>query len=185
MIFQILVMILPRFSTLKDHNLVPRQKLKNLRQFFLAMNMMKKCAKFHNDSPSGKKLNSISRERLNFRRRPFLCTTLYRNLTQLRWHIWPTFPWIFYEIFTEDASLLVLYCKRVKDDQKRKGGPALIHALAMTSQTSKIYTFMGPQWMVRKLSCTEWAALLQKAQSLRFKNTPVTHRNSGQDVPGS
>ena len=44
----------------------------------------------------------------------------------------------------------------------------------------KIYTFMGRQWMVRKLSCTEWAALLQKAQSLRFKNTPVTHKNCGQ-----
>ena len=28
-----------------------------------------------------KKLNSISRERLNFRRRPILCTTLYRNLS--------------------------------------------------------------------------------------------------------
>ena len=55
----------------------------------------------------------------------------------------------------------------------------------MTSQTSKIYTFMGLQWMVRKLSCTEWAALLQRAQSLRFKNTPVTHRNCGQRVPGS
>ena len=45
-----------------------------------------------------------------------------------------------------------------------------IHVLAMTSQTSKIYTFMAPQWMVTKLSCTEWAALLQKAQSLRFKS---------------
>ena len=44
--------------------------------------MTNKCAKFHKDSPSGKKLNSISRERLNFRRRPVLCTTLYRNLMQ-------------------------------------------------------------------------------------------------------
>ena len=46
------------------------------------MNMMNKCAKFHKDSPNGNKLNSISRERLNFRRRPSLCTTLYRNLMQ-------------------------------------------------------------------------------------------------------
>ena len=29
-----------------------------------------------------KKLNSISRERLNYRRRPILCATLYRNPTQ-------------------------------------------------------------------------------------------------------
>ena len=55
-----------------------------------------------------KKLNSISRERLNFRRRPILCTTLYRNLMQASnfgGHIWTTFPLnFFYEIFTEDAS---------------------------------------------------------------------------------
>ena len=56
MIFQSLVMILPRFSTLKDHNLVPRQDFKNLRQHFVAMNMRNKCAKFHKDSPSDKKV---------------------------------------------------------------------------------------------------------------------------------
>ena len=56
MIFQSLVMILPRFSTLKDHNQVPRQKVKNLRQCFVAMNMMNKCAKFQKDSPSDKKV---------------------------------------------------------------------------------------------------------------------------------
>ena len=55
MIFQSLVMILPRFFDLKDHNLVPRQKFKNLRQPFGAKDMMNKCAKFHKDSPSGKK----------------------------------------------------------------------------------------------------------------------------------
>ena len=43
---------------------------------------MKKCAKFHKDSPSGKKLNSITQPLLNFRRRPILCTTLNRNLMQ-------------------------------------------------------------------------------------------------------
>ena len=56
MIFQSLVMILPRFSTLKDHNYVPRKKLKTLRQYFVAMNMMNKCAKFHKGSPSDKKV---------------------------------------------------------------------------------------------------------------------------------
>ena len=56
MIFQSLVMILPRFLTLKDHNYVHRQNLKTLRQRIVAMNMMNKCAKFHNDSPSGKKV---------------------------------------------------------------------------------------------------------------------------------
>ena len=41
----------------------PRQKLKNLRQRFVAMNMMNKCAKFHKDSPSGKKVKfNLGRE---------------------------------------------------------------------------------------------------------------------------
>ena len=31
--------------------------LKYLRQNFVAMNMMNKCAKFHKDNPSDKKLN--------------------------------------------------------------------------------------------------------------------------------
>ena len=35
---------------------VPKQKLKNLRQHFVAMTMMNKCAKFHKDTPSGKKV---------------------------------------------------------------------------------------------------------------------------------
>ena len=56
MIFQSLVMIFPVFSTLKDHNLVPGQKFKKLRQCVVAMNMMNKCAKFHKDSLSGKKV---------------------------------------------------------------------------------------------------------------------------------
>ena len=47
-------MILPGFSTLKDHNEVPGQKLKSQR--FVARNMMSKCAKFHGDTPKGKKV---------------------------------------------------------------------------------------------------------------------------------
>ena len=43
MIFQRLVMILPRFSTLKDYNQVRRQKLKDPRQGFVAMNMINKA----------------------------------------------------------------------------------------------------------------------------------------------
>ena len=64
-------------SSASDLTVSPQVKIKNLRQIFVTMNMMSKCAKFHKD---GKKLNSISRARLNFRRRTILCTTLYRNL---------------------------------------------------------------------------------------------------------
>ena len=59
-----------------------------------------------------KKLNLISRERLNFRRRPFLCTTLYRNLMQAS-NFGGTFDQLsfefFHEIFAEDASLHFVY----------------------------------------------------------------------------
>ena len=48
MIFQNLVMILPRFF--------PSAKIKICGNVFVAMNMMNKCAKFHKDSPSGKKV---------------------------------------------------------------------------------------------------------------------------------
>ena len=79
-----------------------------------------------------KKLNSISRERLNFRRRPILCTTLYRNLMQAS-NFGGTFDQlflrIFYKIFTEDASLPLL-CHGAKKSKMTKNsnqgeGPAL------------------------------------------------------------
>ena len=78
-----------------------------------------------------KKLNSISRKWLNFRRRAILCTTLYRNPMQASnfgGAFDQLFLWIFYEIFTEDASLLLLYhCAKTSKLTKTqvKGGPAL------------------------------------------------------------
>ena len=81
-----------------------------------------------------KKLNSISRERLNFCRRPILCTTLYRNPTQAS-NFGGTFDQLFlrffYTIFTEDASRPLLYhdAKKSKmtknSNQGGGGGPAL------------------------------------------------------------
>ena len=74
---------------------------------------MNKCAKFHKDSPSDKKvkLNLPSAIELsetavfvyNFVKKPYASQ-------QLRWHIWPTYLLNFlYEIFTQDASLRLLY----------------------------------------------------------------------------
>ena len=79
-----------------------------------------------------KKLNSISQERLNFWRRPILCTTLYRNPMQAS-NFGGTFDQlflrIFYKIFTEDASLLFQYhgAKKSKmtKNSNQGGGPAL------------------------------------------------------------
>ena len=51
MIFLSLVMILPRVFDCENRNEVPRQKLKNMRQGFVATNMMNRCAKFHKDNP--------------------------------------------------------------------------------------------------------------------------------------
>ena len=78
-----------------------------------------------------KKLTSISRAWLNFRRRPVLCTTLYRNLMQAS-NFGGTFDqlflWIFFcEIFTEDASPLRLYqgAKKVKMTKNSNQGGVL------------------------------------------------------------
>ena len=90
---------------------------------------MNKCAKFHKDSPSDKK-SSISQARLNFGDGRFcvqLCIETYAS-EQLWWHIWPAFPLnFFYEIFTEDASLLFLYQGAKKSKMTKnsnQGGPA-------------------------------------------------------------
>ena len=94
---------------------------------------MNKCAKFHKDCPSGKKvtLNLLSAIELsetavfvyNFVEKPYASK-------QIWWHIWPTFPlnflWNFHRrcLFT----LSIPWCKKVKNDQKLKSrGPALIN----------------------------------------------------------
>ena len=59
-----------------------------------------------------KKLNSISREQLNFRRRPILCTTLYRNLIQAS-NFGGTFDqlflWIFFMKISQKMPLYFVY----------------------------------------------------------------------------
>ena len=55
-----------------------------------------------------KKLNSISPERLNFRRRPILCTTLYRNLMQVS-NFGGTFDQLFLWIFLWNFHRICLY----------------------------------------------------------------------------
>ena len=82
--------------------------------------------------PSGEKLNSISRERLNFRRRPILCTTLYRNPMQAS-NFGGIFDQLFLRIFIKFSQKMPLYLfyTMVQKSQKWpktqiKGGPALI-----------------------------------------------------------
>ena len=73
-----------------------------------------------------KKLNSISRERLTFRRRPFLCTTLYRNLMKAS-NFGGTFDQLFLEFFMKFSQKMPLYVfytmvQKVKNDQEFKVG---------------------------------------------------------------
>ena len=99
--------------------------------------MVNKCAKCHKDSPSDKRWNSFSWARLNFWRRPFLCTTLYGNPMQAS-NFGGTFDqlflWIFYKKFTEDSSLFLLYHgakKLKKTENSNQGGPALIREVSL------------------------------------------------------
>ena len=99
------------------------------------MNMMNQCAKFHKDSPSGKKVKFNLARAIELSETAVLCTTLYRNLMQAS-NFSGTFDQLFfefyYEIFTEDASQLLLYHsaksqKWPKTQIKGGGGPALKH----------------------------------------------------------
>ena len=96
------------------------------------MYMMNKCAKFHKDSPSDKKvkLNLPSAIELsetavfvyNFVQKPYASE-------QLRWHIWPTFPSNFFMKFSQKMPLYLFYTMVQKSQKwpktQIKGGPAL------------------------------------------------------------
>ena len=78
-----------------------------------------------------KKLNSISWKRLNFRRQPILCTTLYRNLMQAS-NFGGTFAQLFLRIILNDfhrrciSSSSIPWCKKSKKTKNwNQGGPAL------------------------------------------------------------
>ena len=90
-----------------------------------------------------KKLISISRERLNFKRRPISCTTLYRNPTQAS-NFGGTFNQLFLWIFLSNfhrrclSTSSIPWCKKVKNDQKLKSkGPALTLCEA-TARSTKL-----------------------------------------------
>ena len=75
-----------------------------------------------------KKLNSICRARLNFRRWPILCTTLYRNPVQAS-NFGGTFDQLSFCIFLCNfhrrclSTSAILWCKKAKNDEKLKSRP--------------------------------------------------------------
>ena len=73
---------------------------------------MNKCAKFHKDSPSGKKVKFNLPSAIELSEKADLCTTLYRNLMQARnfGSALTNFSFeFFHEIFTDNASQCLLY----------------------------------------------------------------------------
>ena len=102
MIFQSLIMFSPFFSTLKGKNYIPRQKWKIWAIILKPATWWTGLPSFMEIVPEVKKLNSIPRGQLNFRRRPILCTTLYRNPTPAS-NFGGTCHQLFFWIF---------YCKR-------------------------------------------------------------------------
>ena len=76
------------------------------------MSMMNKCAKFHKDGLSGKKVKfnlaraiELSETTVfvyNFVKKPYASE-------QLRWHIWPTFPLNILMKFSQKMPLYVFY----------------------------------------------------------------------------
>ena len=90
MIFQSLVIISPRFFDFERPQLSPSAKIKKLRQNFVAMNMMNKCAKFHKDSLSDKKVKFNLPSAIQLSETAdfvsnFVCKPYASK--QLRWHI--------------------------------------------------------------------------------------------------
>ena len=85
-----------------------------------------------------KKLNSISRARLNFRRWPVLCTTLYRNpmrASNFRGTFDQLFLWFFYVVFTEDVSLLFLYHSAKKSKMTKNSNQGVGSCWLLTRET--------------------------------------------------
>ena len=149
-------MIFPRFSALRDH----KAKIinKKLRQRFVAMNMMNKCAKFHKDSPSDKKLHSISRVRLNFGDGRFCVQlsikTLWKRATSVA-HL-TNFSFEFFMKLSQKMLLNVFYTMVQKSQKwpktQIKGGPAL--RLLWGFSTSAL--FLAKLWLYWLCSHETW-----------------------------
>ena len=109
------------------------------------MNMMNKCAQFHKDSSSGKKVKfnlartiELSETAVfvyNFVQKP-------KASEQLRWQIWPTFPLNLLMKFSQKMPLYVLY-SMVQNSQKWpktqiKGGGSCRNSYLGQSMTTDI-----------------------------------------------
>ena len=146
--------------------------------------MMYKCAKFDKDIPSVKKLNLISQARLNFRRRPILCTTLYRNLTQAS-NFGDTFDQLFLSSVLRNfhrrclSTSSVPWYKKVKNDQKLKStgrGPALSVSLLENRTTVKTLWGHCQEYKVEKNAILQERLLSEKRSTFVHYNLTLSER---------
>ena len=138
----------------------------------------------------GSCLNSISRARLNFRRLPILCTTLYRNPTQASnfgsafdQHFLRNFLWNFHRRSLYSCS--IPWCKNVENDQKLKSRGSCLKTifgkLFCESRTFR-FVFRG-QW--DKFFQTTWGGNQQKCSFFSDKDALVEWQTSQLCTPGS
>ena len=116
---------------------------------------MNKCAKFHKDSPSEKKVKSnlLSAIELsetvvfvyNFEKKPYASE-------QLRWLIWPTFPLNFFMKFSKKMPLYFFYTILQKSQKMTKnsnlGGPALTSNLVVNVQGKMVFLSVTQVWRI-------------------------------------
>ena len=103
---------------------------------FVAMNMINKCAKFHKDSPSDKKVKFNLPSAIELSETAIFCVqlcieTLCKRATSVA-HLTNFSFAIFYEIFTEDASQSLLYHSAKKSKMTKnssQGGGGSCHGL--------------------------------------------------------
>ena len=98
----------PFFRLWKAITKSPGKKIKTLRQYFVARNMMNKCAKFHKDSPSDKKVKFNLPSAIELSKTAVLHKKPNAS-EQLRWPIWPTLPLNFLMNFSQKMPLYCFY----------------------------------------------------------------------------
>ena len=125
-----------------------------------------------------KKLNSISRERLNFRRWPFLCTTLYRNPMQAS-NFGGTFYQLFLRIVLQNfhkrclSTSSIPWCKKSQKWPKTqiKGGGCYLEASKKKKKEEgkksmeDLAASVSP--VIRKARCQtskDWSPMIAKLQ---------------------
>ena len=120
-----------------------------------------------------KKLNSISRERLNFRRRPIVCTTLYRNPMQAC-NFGGTFDQLFLRIFLSHfhrrclSTSSIPWCKKSKNDQKLKS-----RGSCPLSQPGGGAHCAPPRYTSSNISGAPWATDLKLSDNLNELNWKI------------